>query len=356
MFKFLSRIVGLVACIIWLCKADAQNKMFQPEQLVIHEGKASFRGISVVNDDIVWVSGSKGTVGMTIDGGNSWNWMQLKGYEKRDFRDIAAMDGLSAVIMAVGDPAIILKTIDGGKNWQQVFRDERVGMFLDAMHFRNTQDGMIIGDPLGRSPFMATTNDGGNSWQPFTLQSDASNPILLDTGEAFFAASGSNLQLMPGGSIRNGYMVTGGNSSRMIHTDGQFIEALPFAPGGSSRGANSIAMKNSFQGIIVGGDFANDTSITNNCLLVDLRVAGLKNELKFTRPETPPGGYRSCVQHLFRKTWITCGTSGIDFSTDDGLHWRLISRDSFHTIGYAKKGKYVFLAGGGGRVGRIRVR
>jgi hypothetical protein len=115
-------------------------------------------------------------------------------------------------------------------------------------------------------------------------------------------------------------------------------------------------MKNSLQGIIVGGDFSQDTSTANNCLLVDLRVTGLKNEQLFTRPANPPGGYRSCVQYLFRKTWITCGTSGIDVTTDDGLNWRLISKDSYHTLGYAKKGKYVYLAGGGGRVGRIRVR
>jgi hypothetical protein len=310
----------------------------------------------VVNDDVVWISGSKGTVGITTNGGFSWNWIQVKGHEKRDFRDVAAMDSLTAVIIAVGEPAIILRTIDGGKNWLETFRDERAGMFLDAMYFRNGLVGMVIGDPISRSPFMASTIDGGISWQPLVLEGAAGQPVLLDSGEAFFAASGSNLHLMNSGNIRNGYMVTGGSRSQMIHTDGKFIERLPFLPGGASRGGNSIAMKNSLQGIIVGGDFSQDTSTANNCLLVDLRVTGLKNEQLFTRPANPPGGYRSCVQYLFRKTWITCGTSGIDVTTDDGFNWRLISKDSYHTLGYAKKGKYVYLAGGGGRVGRIRVR
>lgn len=354
--SFSLRLLAISMCTFFITQAEAQSNLFQPETLVQFDGKASFRGISVVSDEIVWVSGSKGTIGTTTNGGLSWNWIQVKGHEKRDFRDVAAMDSLTAVIMAVGEPAILLRTIDGGKNWQQVFRDERAGMFLDAMYFRNSLEGMVIGDPIGRSPFMATTGDGGINWQPIILQRAADQPILLDSGEAFFAASGSNLQLMNSGSMRNGFMVTGGSRSQIIHTDGHFKEVLPFQPGGSSRGANSIAMKNSMQGIIVGGDFSNDTSRTNNCLLVDLRTSGLKNELLFTRPITPPGGYRSCVQYIFQKTWITCGTSGIDISTDDGLHWRLMSKDSYHTMGYARKGKYVYLAGGGGRLGRIRVR
>jgi photosystem II stability/assembly factor-like uncharacterized protein len=337
-------------------EVEAQSNLFQPEPLVIHEGKASFRGISVVNDEIVWVSGSKGTVGLTTNGGITWNWLQVTGHEKIDFRDVAAMDSLTAIIMAVGEPAIMLRTMDGGKNWQQVFKDERVGMFLDAMHFRNKLEGMVIGDPMDRSPFIATTADGGISWQPYSLQLGSGEAILLDSGEAFFAASGSNLQVMNSGTLRNGFMVTGGKKSRLVHTDGKFIETLPLLPGGSSRGANSIAMKNSQQGIIVGGDFSNDSSQSNNCLLVDLRLVGLKDDQLFVRPAIPPGGYRSCVQYLYRKTWITCGTSGIDVTTDDGMHWRLLSRDSYHTLGYARKGKYVYLAGGGGRVGRIRVR
>lgn len=350
------RSLAIIFCLTCVYKGKTQNSKFQPEKLAVHEGKASFRGISVVNDEIVWVSGSKGTVGITTDGGKYWKWKQVKGHEKRDFRDIAAMDSLTAVIMAVGEPAILLRTTDGGENWLQVFRDERAGMFLDAMYFRNPQEGMVIGDPLALSPFMATTNDGGISWQPYQLKQDSGSPILLDSGEAFFAASGSNLYLMNTGNIRNGWMVTGGNRSRLVHTDGQIIRNLPFSPGGSSRGANSISMKNALQGIIVGGDFSNDTSSANNCLLLDLSVSGLKAEQFFTRPDSPPGGYRSCVQYLFRKTWITCGTSGIDISTDDGWNWRLISGDSYHTLGYAKKGKYVYLAGGGGRIGRIRVR
>ena len=35
--------------------------------------KTSIRGLSVVNDMVVWASGSKGTIGKSTDGGKTWN-------------------------------------------------------------------------------------------------------------------------------------------------------------------------------------------------------------------------------------------------------------------------------------------
>src|SRR6478735_3403153 len=74
------------------------------------EYKTSIRGLSVVNDRVIWVSGSNGTVGRSIDKGKSWQWITVPGMEKRDFRDIEAFNEHSAVIIAVAEPAVILKT------------------------------------------------------------------------------------------------------------------------------------------------------------------------------------------------------------------------------------------------------
>src|SRR6201747_2216138 len=58
----------------------------------------SFRGLSVVNDSTLWVSGSKGTVGKSLNGGKIFEWMKPKGFENRDFRDIEAFDSKTAII------------------------------------------------------------------------------------------------------------------------------------------------------------------------------------------------------------------------------------------------------------------
>jgi hypothetical protein len=71
---------------------------------------SSLRGLCAVNDRIIWVSGSEGTVGVSRDGGISWKWITILHYEKTDFRDVEAFSEQEAVIMGITDPAVILKT------------------------------------------------------------------------------------------------------------------------------------------------------------------------------------------------------------------------------------------------------
>jgi len=55
----------------------------KPQVEIITSGtKTSLRGLSVVNDNVVWVSGSNGKVGRTNNGGKNWNWFTVKGFEK----------------------------------------------------------------------------------------------------------------------------------------------------------------------------------------------------------------------------------------------------------------------------------
>ena len=85
----------------------------QTVTIIAKSVKSSLRGLSVVDDKTVWVSGSSGTVGLSTDSGNTWKWMKVAGFEKTDFRDIEAFDNKTAVIMGIDTPGIILKTTDG---------------------------------------------------------------------------------------------------------------------------------------------------------------------------------------------------------------------------------------------------
>ena len=127
--------------------------------------KTSIRGLSVVTDNVLWVSGSNGTIGKSTNGGKNWKWMIVKGFEKKDFRDIEAFDAATAVIIAVDEPGYILKTNDGGETWKVVYENKTKGMFLDAMEFWNEQAGIVIGDPLEGKFFITRTFDGGDTWR-----------------------------------------------------------------------------------------------------------------------------------------------------------------------------------------------
>src|SRR5688572_5660841 len=99
----------LLILFLFPCIACFSQKDLPFVDLLTSDTRTSIRGLSVVNDVVVWASGSNGTIGKSTDGGKNWKWMQVKGFEKRDFRDIEAFDGKTAIIIAVDTPAYILK-------------------------------------------------------------------------------------------------------------------------------------------------------------------------------------------------------------------------------------------------------
>jgi photosystem II stability/assembly factor-like uncharacterized protein len=159
----------------------------QTVKLLTSGTKTSLRGLSVVDDKTVWVSGSNGTVGLSLDSGNTFKWTTVKGFEKTDFRDIEAFDATTAIIMGISSPAYILKTIDGGETWKVTYENKDTSMFMDAMEFWNEQSGIVIGDPINNKMFISRTFDGGNTWQALPPQ----NYPAVANGEACFASSGT---------------------------------------------------------------------------------------------------------------------------------------------------------------------
>jgi photosystem II stability/assembly factor-like uncharacterized protein len=314
----------------------------QTVQLLVTDKKISMRGLSVVSDNVIWVSGSSGTVGKSIDGGANWTWTTVKGFEKTDFRDIEAFDSSTAVIMGIAEPAYILRTTDGGATWNTVYENKTTGMFLDAMAFWNEQSGIVIGDPINDKVFIARTFDGGKSWRNLPDQ----NLPVAAKGEACFASSGTNITAL---NKKEAVFITGGTHSRMFIRDNKF--EMPIIQGTETTGANSVAVKFKRKKstiIVVGGDFNTKDATTKNCCIT---TDGGKT---FTVPAIAPHGYRSCVTYLQKNNWISCGLNGVDYSTDNGNTWQWISKDGFHVCKKAKKGKAVFFAGNG-KIGRLQL-
>ena len=333
--------------LIFLSLITGSIKAQTPSLEILTSGtRTSLRGLSVVNDHVIWVSGSNGTVGKSTNGGKNWKWMKVNGFEKTDFRDIEAFDANTAVIMGIAEPAYILKTSNGGESWRVVYENKMKGMFLDAMDFANNQRGIVVGDPIQGKIFIARTNNSGNTWEEIE---EKQNRQIADSGEAFFAASGSNVKLFANDEY---FIVSGGLRSRLI-TNSSAID-LPLIQGKESTGANAIDIfdngvpkKPGQRMIVVGGDFNADSLVQNNCFY---SVNGGKDWLA---PDTPPHGYRSSVEYLSKKDLLTCGINGVDYSNDGGKNWKWISKEGFNICRIARMGTAVFLAGNNGKIARV---
>lgn len=310
----------------------------QSVKLIANGPLVSLRGLSVVTDKIVWVSGAAGTVGKSEDGGNNWKWQKVKGYENTDFRDIEAFDEKSAVIMGIDSPAYILKTTDGGEHWRLVFKSDSKGMFLDAMEFWNEQSGIVVGDPINNRFFIARTFDGGSSWRGIPEK----NYPEAERGEALFASSGTNIRKL---NKQEALFVSGGIKSRLFIRDKKIY--LPFIQGKQTAGANSLAIKNEKIIIVAGGDYTASHNDTANCFITT------DGGIHWQQPAEKPHGYRSCIEYINKTNWVCCGLTGVDYCSDNGNHWQWISKESFHVCRKAKKGKAVFFAGNGGRIGKL---
>jgi hypothetical protein len=317
-----------------------------PQVEILTSGtKTSLRGLSVVNDNVIWVSGSNGVVGKSSNGGKNWKWMTVTGFEKTDFRDIEAFDASTAIIMGIAEPAYILKTNDGGETWKVVYENKTKGMFLDAMEFWNPQSGIVIGDPVNGRFFISRTFDGGNSWHDIPFDKRP----LADSGEACFAASGTNIRAL---DRDEAIFISGGLKARLYKRNE--VIALPnIIQGKETTGANSISVwdHNKKNGgkkmIVVGGVFNADSSHEKNCAITN---DGGKT---WSAPRTPPHGYRSCVEFVSKSDVFSCGLNGVDYSANGGNDWQRISKEGFHVCRIAKSGTAIFLAGGNGKVGKI---
>lgn len=329
---------------IFLVTTIVAQKSGPTIEIVSTGTNTSLRGLSVVTDEILWTSGSNGTVGKSTNGGKDWRWLQVKGFEKTDFRDIEAFDAFTAVIMGVGEPAYILRTVDGGDSWKVVYENKAKGMFLDAMEFWNEQAGIVIGDPIDGKFFIARTFDGGKSWQEVPMKY---RPVA-DSGEACFAASGTNIRVL---DRDEAVFVSGGMTSN-VYIRNQKIR-LPIIQGTESTGAYSIAVNDRFKLkggnhlLVVGGDYKKDTVITANSFFSTNRGKSWKPS------KVPPSGYRSCVEFISKTSAITCGTSGVDYTGDGGNTWVLLSKEGFHVTRQAKEGTSVYLAGPNGKVAKM---
>jgi photosystem II stability/assembly factor-like uncharacterized protein len=306
---------------------------------------ASFRGLAVVNEKVVWASGTGGTVVRTIDGGRTWKVMTVPGAESLDFRDIEAFDANTAYVLSIGngDLSRIYKTTDGGKTWKLQFQNDDPKKFFDAIACWDADHCIAMSDPVDQVFQLIETRNGGQVWTPMSPEI----PPSAKKDEAAFAASGTCLITQ---GKDTAFIVTGGGDARVLPTASRgfswWSAPTPIVKGSAGQGIFGIAMFDAKNGVIVGGDYQNPTAsmLTFAKTIDGGRTWGQGTNLN---------GYRSGVAYIDRNTIIAVGTTGTDISTNGGDSWKPAGKEDLNAV-QAKGRKATWAVGPKGLVVKLK--
>lgn len=214
--------------------------------------------VSPVDSRVVWAAGAGGTYVVTTDGGEHWKSAVVQGAASLQFRDVYAVNDKVAYLMSIGNNTTdfkIYKTLDGGATWKIEFTNHTANAFYDCFAFWTPDRGITHSDSVnGVFPDIRTTN--GLTWHSIANSMPPALP-----GEASFAASGTCITEQ---GDRNAWITTGGATiARVLATrdrgDTWNAYDTPLVSNASAGGV-SIAFRDPWNGIVAGGDLANNNS------------------------------------------------------------------------------------------------
>ena len=307
---------------------------------------ARLRGVSVVNRQVAWASGSQGTALRTTDGGAKWIKVTVPDSAGLDFRDVQGVSDRAAYLLSIGPGELsrIYKTGDGGSSWTLQHKNLDPKGFLDAIAFWDVDHGLALGDPVDGRYVILATSDGGKTW---AKSPEAGMPEALP-GEGAFAASGTCLAVQ--GSSLAWFGTGGGPTSRVFRSTDRgrtwSVANTPIRAGNPSSGIFSVAFRDAENGLAVGGNYQIPDDPTAN-------LAGtVDGGRTWTLIEAGrPAGFRSAVAFGPDRSAVAVGPSGADLSMDGGRTWSKLGQTGFHALGLAEGGGWG--VGEGGRIGRI---
>lgn len=310
----------------------AANSAFADTWKTLQSGtSAQLRGLSVVNKNVAWASGEKGTVIKTLDGEN-WQNVSIAEAASLDFRDIQGFDSMTAIAMSAGPgkASTIYKTVDGGVHWELMIVNEEATGFWDAIDFWDANNGVVFGDPVNGQFQILVTADGGKTWK--SPAKDLTQLAALPN-EGAFAASGTCV-LVHG--KKDAWFVTGGaEKTRVFHSPDRGLSwthaETPITAAAPPKGLFSVAFADKKNGYAVGGDYQKPKGETLN--------AAVTHDGGKTWLAAPalPGGFLSVVTTIpgNKSVFLVGGLAGSGVSEDGGKTWEVLGETPLNAMAFA---------------------
>lgn len=346
----MKRIVIIIFTFICFYGCKQKHKARVIEKVEIKEFSvvnSSIRAIYAKDSLKVFYAGSRGNVGFKT---NQNRDLELQSIVYQDsllphFRGVT-FNGKNYFALSIGNPALLYKIHKDKATL--VYKEEHEKVFYDAItFFEDNRHGIAVGDPTENCASILTTKNGGDTWEKIPCSQLPS----LEDGEAFFAASNTNIKTL-GSTV---WIASGGKKARIFKSEDYGnswqVYNTPIIHGNGPQGIYSIDFYDDKNGIIIGGNYAEPKeNIANKAITKD----GGKSWQLVASGRNP--NYKSAVQYVPNtagKEIFAVGKTGISFSNDGGKNWVQVSNKSYYAIVFVDK-NMAWLSGAN-KIGKMRL-
>ena len=309
------------------------------------------QALSVVDSNVVWVSGHGGSFGRTLDGGRRWSVSVMRGADSLEFRDVHASSATTAWLLSAGpgERSRIYHTSDGGASWTQQWVNREPEGFYDCMDFWDERRGFVYGDAVGGALRILVTEDGGATWN---LVPNAALPVALPS-EGGFAASGTCAVV---GASGRAWIAAGNAPRARVFTTRDYGRSWQASDvpvvAGESAGLASIAMVDDERGLAFGGHLGD---AQNSGVKVARTQDGGRSWQAVAGAPIPGAIYGGVhVGGTNGSSFVVVGPGGAALSTDGGTRWSMLDAGRWWGVGSGESGA-TWISGPGGQIARIRV-
>lgn len=305
--------------------ADLSNPQWETQY---QDSTSNFVGMSIVNENVVWVSSDRNRIVHTMDGGRTWIAQKVTEIDSLNYRDIHAFSAEDVVTASLGPgpAARVYGTSNAGQDWKLLYTAPEPDWWFDCFDFWDERGFLAVSSSEGLR--ILRTSDKGFSWQ----EVDTAHRPALIAGEHMAAASET---CALAGEDGHGWITTRipGTGTRVFRTEdfGATWAAYP-TPVPSSKvgeGIASAAFFDSENGIAIGRvDSLKDTNtaITTDGGLTWAKGGRAVGGIVFGAAVVPGTSTPSIV--------AVSRDNGSGYSTDGGHSWTPISEENFWTVSF----------------------